>query len=354
MLLALYFFLLPCRQQAFQEAPPQPILSFSVNDNQAKACHAHWMGFVSGRQLAVRYMIPGSEDATLALIETDKTKTISSVAIPDGGGAGAGTPACSLSPKGDWISYVEGSNVKFMAIPPHQTRLPHKGEIEVREQDRTRWADIWINEKADFAYMARKLDDGIALYKWNIASNTSVRFRGIDAPVSPDCVVLDPTSSRFAVSYRKVGNKPKIDCWTLGVTPTKTSIDVAVPASSLAVSPDGRLLVAGLGNGNLAWYATGTGKVIHQDRALGPLSIGSLAFHHTGKYLACGTFDRNGQANLFLLDVTTGDLIAKIPADPNGINAVCFSPNGDKLAAFGTTGTVTIWDATKLLKLERD
>jgi WD40 repeat protein len=164
---------------------------------------------------------------------------------------------------------------------------------------------------------------------------------------------MNPMAGRLAISAKLEGGKPWIESWSISVKPNKVTIETTVRVQSLSYSPDGRALAAGFEDGSVAWYDTASGKAIKQLTPLGKFTVQSVAFHPAGKYLACGTLDR-GVPNLFLINVTSGEIVVKLLADANGVTSVCFSPNGDKLAAFGSSGTVTIWDATKLLKLERD
>ena len=122
---------------------------------------------------------------------------------------------------------------------------------------------------------------------------------------------------------------------------------------SLNYSLDGAVLFAGFEDGSVTWYDLATRKSIRSVSLPGGATVGSLSVHPGGKHIACGTFDR-GAPNVFLIERSSGEVVAKLLGDTNGVASVCFNASGSRLAVFGSSGTVTIWDADKLLKLERD
>ena len=265
---------------------------------------------------------------------------------------------CIISPTGEWLAYCgKDSRMQFLVIPPHKPELP--GKIDLRfhvVRDR-----LWIDAAGTGLYAMFGLDDKYAMHWMKFtdrnapgAKQVRVVFRAGERNTDIRAVTLDPIAGRFAAAIEPYEDgKRSIECWTLTQKPISVTIQTKIRADSLAFSPDGELLVAGFGNGSVAWYDTATGRSIIQVATPGGFTVGSLAVHPTGKQLACGTFQR-GAPNLFLIDLSSGEFVAKLLADANGVTNVCFSPNGDKLAAFGSSGTVTIWKATKLLKLERD
>jgi WD40 repeat protein len=169
-------------------------------------------------------------------------------------------------------------------------------------------------------------------------------------------VALDPTNGRFATAARPPdGDNYGIDCWTLGRKPAKRVIPQGkeYPPQVLAFSPDRRTLAAAYPDSRIAWYDSDTGKLVKKTEPVCWFAIVAMAFHPSGRYLACGSRDQ-GLPNLFLIDLGTGTLIDRIAADPRCVSALCFSPSGDRLATFGGSGTVKIWDVPQLLRLERN
>jgi WD40 repeat protein len=82
--------------------------------------------------------------------------------------------------------------------------------------------------------------------------------------------------------------------------------------------------------------------------------VTGLAFHPSGKYLACGTNDKAGKPNLFFVDVESGEVLTKLAATKSGVSAICFDSKGDRVAAIGGSGTILIYDARPLLKLQKE
>jgi WD40 repeat protein len=82
-------------------------------------------------------------------------------------------------------------------------------------------------------------------------------------------------------------------------------------------------------------------------------TVTSISFHPNGKYLLCSTSNQ-GSPNLFLIQTAEVMIINKLLADDKGLESVRFCPKGEKIVAYGSSGTVTIWDATKLLKQRKE
>ncbi|HUQ71110.1 MAG TPA: hypothetical protein VM165_16405 [Planctomycetaceae bacterium] len=114
------------------------------------------------------------------------------------------------------------------------------------------------------------------------------------------------------------------------------------PLFATAVSPNGRLLVAGTGSGRLCWWALPA----MDDAAEMPSnlnSIWSLAFSPNGRTLAAA--GQNGSVKLW--DVETRREMKTLAASiPGGARSVSFSPDGTLLLVTYWEGsdTVRIWD----------
>lgn len=115
--------------------------------------------------------------------------------------------------------------------------------------------------------------------------------------------------------------------------------------TSLAVSPDGKLLAAKEiwrenegkdSKGGIAlWDVTG-GKVLRDFMA------GSLAFAPDGKTLAVGTGE-----GVQLLDVATGQTRGKLGEAKTYFHSLAYAPDGKTLAGCDFQGAIHLWDVTR-------
>ncbi len=125
--------------------------------------------------------------------------------------------------------------------------------------------------------------------------------------------------------------------------------------SCLCFSPDDKFLVSGSEDGSIkVWDAeTGEKKYTlegHSDEVL------TISFNKKGDLLASGSND--GYVKIW--DVETGSLVASFidyEDEPWGVNMVCFSPEGNEIAAAYNEGRIRLWAYPPLqdiLKKERE
>jgi WD40 repeat protein len=163
----------------------------------------------------------------------------------------------------------------------------------------------------------------------------------------------------YAVAFSSAGDllasgspDGEIRLWHAGTGKAIRSVKVCTPktwanqmhgVSTLALSPNGKILAAGTewsedGRAVSLWD-TATGKLLRLLPGYEEESyITSLAFTPDGRLLAVGA----STSPLRLWDVATGKRVYELPE--RGVTAVDFSKNGKALAAGGCDGLVRIWD----------
>jgi len=99
-------------------------------------------------------------------------------------------------------------------------------------------------------------------------------------------------------------------------------------AWGVAFSPDGRLVAASTGSGELALIATATWSVVRRFAAHKPGYVIGVAFSPDGKLIASA-----GQDGVAIHEVATGRRRALISRGANFSIGVAFSPDGTQLAA---------------------
>ena len=144
------------------------------------------------------------------------------------------------------------------------------------------------------------------------------------------------------------GFQPAGNCQGVGkaIRPPRTRTLVAHSdvVSSLAFSPDGRLVASGSQDGTIKLWDVGTGKVLRtlKDETSGQ----ALAFFPDGKTLIAGVGNEDkGEEIMHLWDVETGKLKGRWKGPTRLLEGLIFSADGKLIATADMDKTVRIWDA---------
>ena len=115
------------------------------------------------------------------------------------------------------------------------------------------------------------------------------------------------------------------------------------PVTSIAYSPDGKLIASGDRNGVIQLWDPETGRRVRTITVRWDLVL-SLAFSPDGKTLVAGT----GDGVIHSYDPTDGSeqIFSRYVVAIGTVNSVAFSPDGKSLAAGGWRKTAKIWDVS--------
>jgi WD40 repeat protein len=121
------------------------------------------------------------------------------------------------------------------------------------------------------------------------------------------------------------------------------------PVHSVAFSPDGTRVASGAFDGQLKVWDSTTGKVIAScDGFIFPVM--TVAFSPDGKRVASGGSDKAVK----VWQADTGKLVLSLPGHTASIHGVAFSPDGNQVASASWDHTVRLWDVSPTAKGSRE
>jgi RNA polymerase sigma factor (sigma-70 family) len=114
------------------------------------------------------------------------------------------------------------------------------------------------------------------------------------------------------------------------------------PVTSVAWSPDGKLVATGSWDNYVRIWDPATGKLV---RDILPRDgwVWAVAFSPDGKLLASAGDQRSKRVSLW--DVETGKLVRTLEGHGNQIRGLAYAPDGKTIATSAFDGTVRLWEA---------
>jgi RNA polymerase sigma factor (sigma-70 family) len=108
---------------------------------------------------------------------------------------------------------------------------------------------------------------------------------------------------------------------------------------SVAVSPDGATMASGGSDGTAVLWDLATGRILAKSKG-SEEAVTSLAFAPDAGSLAVASLDKH----IRILEVATGKLLMKLEGHKAGVLAVAYAPDGKQLASVGKDDQVVLWD----------
>ncbi|KAF9118601.1 hypothetical protein BGW39_001016, partial [Mortierella sp. 14UC] len=109
---------------------------------------------------------------------------------------------------------------------------------------------------------------------------------------------------------------------------------------SCTISPDGKMLGAGLENGIVYIYETSTWTRMHRLEGH-TFIVRSVVFSPDNQRLASGSYDKTAR----LWDTTSGEELLVMKGHGDYVSSVSISPCGNRIASSGVDETIRLWDA---------
>jgi RNA polymerase sigma factor (sigma-70 family) len=188
---------------------------------------------------------------------------------------------------------------------------------------------------------------------WDLATGKEVRqFHGpkvwvTSLAISPDGRVL------AAADSRETERSHRVYLWDLAGGQELGQLERESVIESLASSPDSRMLaVAGRGPWIDLWEVQ-SGKRVHQMKWSEPErewfmtapSTHRLAFSNDGRLLASGgAGKRREDCAIRLWNVVTGKEVCRWEGHPSAVTQLAFSPDDRRLASGGADSAIVLWD----------
>jgi WD40 repeat protein len=181
-------------------------------------------------------------------------------------------------------------------------------------------------------------------------AGTGRRLHEIKAHAKEIHALVFTTDGKSLVSWSRAGT---VHFWDLATAkgsrleahlqPGESPLD----PMSAAVSPEGKLVFVGCGDGTVRVCETATGKQI---RALAAHDnpVGEVVLSPDGKTLATASTDNFVR----LWEVATGQEIQKLEV-PGGTGALAFTADGKTLAAASLAGPIRLWDVAARREIAR-
>lgn len=200
---------------------------------------------------------------------------------------------------------------------------------------------INISYSPDGNYLAvNRLDD--IIHVWS-TSDFQLIYTFTAASFCWDCIAFSP-DNRLMATVRE-GRPYDVMVWNLETgksfwESTGLLVNSEDILSSLAFSPDGKLMVGAIGNRVLFWKVDTTGCQLVRELIGHSKQVKSVAFSPDGKRLLTTSADYTA----IVWDVNTGNLLTTLKGHTDVVAKGVYSPDGKWIVTAGYDRTIRLWD----------
>jgi WD40 repeat protein len=254
-------------------------------------------------------------------------------------------------------SGIDGGPIQLWSIDP-ANRVMATGQIRAGEAQ----TSYSVALSGDGRTLASARPDG-RIELWNTATADRAQVLStLAVPGQNLSVAFSPDGRLLAAA----GSDARVRVWSLSDPGHPTALaDVSAGSEAIraiAFSPDGRLLLAGSNDASVYLWRTGEDGLTPLPRLTGPKSrIFSVAVSPDGRTVAAGTaaehavylWDISDPARVSPLGPAPGQTGPALVGPASWINAVAFSPDGQRLAAASSDGLVWLYDVGSRSTIDR-
>lgn len=218
------------------------------------------------------------------------------------------------------------------SLPPHAVSATREATTRIADLAAANPDQLLTSANGQFLIWVK----GSEVFRSDLWNSTTQSIRPDSAGTGIDRIAVAP-DGRVALAAALQGGP--------AVWPTDGAALIAIPdvigfVRSIAFSPDGRRIVAGLQDTNIQVWDGDTLKTLHLARGHAH-AVTDVAFGPDGRVLASVSLDRT----LRLWNAQTLSPIAVLHGHARGIQRVAFSPDSSRLATCADDQTIRVWNA---------